>query len=248
MVSIIICSNNAAKYRACEAMYQRLFPPGTMEMVRIADAKSLAEGYNRGIAQAAGEHLLLVHDDVEILSPDLAERLDAHLARFDIVGLAGTSLLMHSMWVTAGPPFIHGQIAHPSPKGGFVVDLYSASCRFYEKMQALDGLFLAMRKEVALKIGFDEATFDGFHLYDLDFTFRAYLAGLSLAVVCDVHALHHSVGQYDQVWSMYGSRFYEKHVARLSPISRMEGSWGWIRAVNRDEIRAAMTPRVWGQS
>ncbi len=41
-------------------------------------------------------------------------------------------------------------------------------------IQALDGVFMAMRRKVATSIPFDEALFDHFHLYDLDFSFRAY--------------------------------------------------------------------------
>jgi hypothetical protein len=41
----------------------------------------------------------------------------------------------------------------------------------------MDGVFLAMRREVALSIGWDFETFDGFHGYDVDFTLRAANAG-----------------------------------------------------------------------
>jgi GT2 family glycosyltransferase len=248
MTSIIICTANDAKYRACEQMYARLFPAGSMEMVRIADARSLAEGYNRGVRAARGEHLIFVHDDVEILSTDLAEQVSEHLQEFDIIGLAGTSLLVHPMWLASGPPFIHGQVGHPNVEGGFKVDIYSASCRAFEKIEAVDGLFIAARRDAALKIGFDETVFDGFHLYDIDFTYRAHLAGLKVGVVCDIHALHHSTGQYDQRWAEYAERFQRKHQGSLPPPAAREFTWGYVLATNRDAIRAAMTPRTWGRS
>lgn len=248
MTSIIICTTDDAKYRECEQMYARLFPAGSMEVVRISDAKSLAEGYNRGIRAARGEHLILVHDDVEILSPDLPQRISEHLGHFDIIGVAGTSLVLHPMWLAAGPPFIHGQVGHPHAAGGFKVDIYSASCRVFEKIEALDGLFIAARRDAALKIGFDETTFDGFHLYDMDFTFRAHRAGLKLGVVCDIHALHHSLGQYDERWAVYAERFHHKHGAQLPPASSREFLWGFVVTPTRDAIRAAMTPRIWGRA
>jgi GT2 family glycosyltransferase len=248
MISIIICTTNDAKYRACEQMYGGLFPSGSMELIRIADAKSLAEGYNRGARAARGEHLLFVHDDVEILSPDLQERLQAHLEQFDVVGLAGTSWVMHPIWFAAGPPFIHGQVAHPTGEGGFRVDIYSADSRVFEPIEALDGLFMAMRREVALKIGFDEVTYDGFHLYDLDFTYRVHLAGLKQAVVCDIHALHHSMGHYQVEWNEYAKLFHAKYSPRYGPGSVREFAWGWVLAANREAIAAAMTPKFWGRS
>jgi hypothetical protein len=83
-------------------------------------------------------------------------------------------------------------------------------------MQALDGVMLAMRAEVARSLRFDEATFDHFHLYDLDFTFRAHLAGLQLAVCRDLVLLHASRGSYDACWDTYRERFERKFAGRLS--------------------------------
>jgi len=39
--------------------------------VRIPDARSLAEGYNRGLRRARGDLLLFSHDDVRIVTPGL---------------------------------------------------------------------------------------------------------------------------------------------------------------------------------
>lgn len=38
---------------------------------------------------------------------------------------------------------------------------------------ALDGVFVACRRAAAAAVAYDAATFDGFHLYDLNFTPRA---------------------------------------------------------------------------
>ena len=64
-------------------------------------------------------------------------------------------------------------------------------------IQALDGVFMAMRREVATAIPFDAEAFDGFHLYDLDFSFRAHRGGFRLAVCRDVVLIHESTGSYD---------------------------------------------------
>src|SRR5687767_12327904 len=103
MTSIIICSIDEKKFGRTAAMYGRLWRADEHEVIRIADARSMAEGYNRGMAMARGEALIFVHDDVELLTPDAADRVSAHLKRFDIVGVAGTSLLGHPRWLQAGP-------------------------------------------------------------------------------------------------------------------------------------------------
>ncbi|HEX8525205.1 MAG TPA: glycosyltransferase [Tepidisphaeraceae bacterium] len=239
--SIIICSVNDAKFRACETMYGKLCGAGSMELVRISDARSLAEGYNRGIAQSTGEFLLLVHDDVELLDDQLRARLEQHFQHVDLIGLAGTSLVGHPMWLKAGPPYIHGQVAHPQPEGGFMVDIYGVSNRLVRDIQALDGLFLAMRRAAATQLRFDEQTFDGFHFYDMDFTFSAYQQGLRLGVACDIPVIHHSTGTFDNIWNGYATRFYRKHVAKLSPLPAKEFAWTWVKIPDRDAVRAVMT-------
>src|SRR4051812_22437914 len=99
MLSIIICSIDDAKFSATEQMYARLLPAGSYEMIRIPDAKGLAQGYNRGIRLSRGEHLLFVHDDLEILSEDFADRFFAHMEKCDVLGLAGTTSLTGSSWI-----------------------------------------------------------------------------------------------------------------------------------------------------
>ena len=101
------------------------------EVVRVADARSLAEGYGRGIAQSRGDVLVLSHDDVEVISDDLPGRLRRHLGAFDLVGVAGTTRLAGPSWLSAGPPYIYGQIVHPVPPRlgappEFSVDVYGA--------------------------------------------------------------------------------------------------------------------------
>ena len=81
-------------------------------------------------------------------------------------------------------------------------------------MQTLDGFFLAARREAAIAIGFDAATFDGFHFYDLDFTYRAHAAGLKLAVTTEVCALHRSLGNFGEDWRRYTQHDFVRQLAR----------------------------------
>ena len=247
MTTIIICSPDSAKFQKTAAMYARFWPRDQLQVFHIPDAKSLAEAYNRAIRAAGGETIIFSHDDIEILSPDLAQRLAAHLARFDIVGVAGTTLMGHPRWLQAGPPYLFGQVAHPIPEGGFMVDIYGAPRRAIGQIQALDGLFLAMKTPVARALMFDEQTFDGFHGYDVDFTFRAYQAGYRLAVACDIQVLHESPGNFDQTWETYARRFIDKHVSRLALLPPKEFNWAWAKVDHKDAVREVMTPLSWDE-
>lgn len=244
-LSIIICSIDDAKFNTVAQMYSRLLPTGSFQIARVSDAKSLAQGYNRGIAATTGDYIILSHDDIEFLSPDFAQRLAEHLAHFDLIGIAGTTRLCHPMWIKAGFPHIFGQVAHPHELGGYMVDIYSATRRTVPKIQALDGLFLAMHRRVAAAIPFDEQTFDGFHCYDVDFSFRAHLAGFRLAVACDIPILHYSKGKFDDAWEPFAQRFLAKHIDRLTPVAPNEFLWGWIRAPDKTALLEVMTPISW---
>jgi hypothetical protein len=76
-----------------------------------------------------------------------------------------------------------------------------------------------MRAEVAREIQFDQITFDHFHLYDIDFSFRAYLRGYRLAVCRDFFLFHDSLGSFDAVWEEHRERFESKFAESLPPQS-----------------------------
>jgi len=246
MISVIVCSIDPVRYAAVEATYRAAIGNEPWELIGIHDARSLAEGYTRGVARAQGETIILSHDDVEILSPDLPRRLRSHLEHFDLIGVAGTTRLCDGRWISAGPPYIFGQICHFQPDRRTVaVDIYNAPRRVIENIQALDGVFMAARRAVFDKVAFDAATFDGFHLYDLDFTFTAYQAGLRLAVVNDINLLHLSPGKLDEVWKGYVRLFETKWRGRLHPSPTTWHQWTGTVVRSRLHALEVMNPPYW---
>jgi GT2 family glycosyltransferase len=193
-------------------MYTRILPGAEVQIIGIHDAKSLAEGYNRGIEQSRGELLIFSHDDIEIFHDNLAPLLIDRLSTYDMIGVAGTRRLVGPMWMASGHNFIAGQIAEPDRKeGGYMIYQCGTWRRVIGGIQAMDGLFLATRRHLVQQLRFDAERFDGFHLYDVDFTYAAYRAGFRLAVCCDIPILHESSGQFGQIWQKYARRFVEKH-------------------------------------
>jgi hypothetical protein len=221
-VSVIICSVDTERFSRVTAMYENLLGEIEHEIVGIHDARSLAEGYNRGLAQARHEIAVLSHDDVAIVTPDFAARLLQALTRHDVVGVAGTRRMTGEAWHFAGHPNLQGQIGMPG-KDHTVVNVYGMDEPESGHLQALDGVFLAAPRDIARELGFDQDTFDGWHFYDLDFTYRAWLAGLDCATCNTLQVIHASMGGYDDNWLRYAGRFLEKHdgkVERAAPGSR----------------------------
>jgi len=216
-VSLVVCSIDEAKLERASASYRERLGAALVEIVALRDARSLAEAYNRGLDRARGDAIVFSHDDVEVLSPDFAARLEAHLAAYDVVGVAGTRQLCGGGWYFAGHPHDYMLVVSPHPDTGrSTLVIEGGGALVADRIQALDGLMLATRADAARSLRFDETTFDHFHLYDLDFTFRAHLAGLRLAVCRDLVLLHASRGGYDARWDAYRERFERKFAGRLA--------------------------------
>ncbi len=214
-VSVIVCSVTPQKFDRASANYRRLLDRVPHEIVGVHDARSLAEGYNRGMRRARGDVLVFSHDDIEIVSPDFAARLARVLDEHGLVGVAGTTRAVTASWLGAGWPHLCGQIGMPAAGGGYVVTVYGALARTVRGVQAMDGVWLAARRETAQRLGFDESTFDGWHGYDFDFSYRAHLAGERCAVACDLLIAHASAGAFQGDWRLYAERALAKHRAHL---------------------------------
>jgi GT2 family glycosyltransferase len=220
MISIIICSIDPGKFAAVSRNLADRLGDAPFEIIGIHDARSLSEAYNRGIARSRGDILIFCHDDIEILTPDFHARICSHLQTYDMVGCAGTSFLIDSKWAYAGDPFIHGIVAYPEDDAWPANRLFTVVWGGFKgaivgDIQALDGLFLAANRRVLDAVRFDDATFDGFHLYDIDFSYAAHLAGFKLAIFKDIVIVHQSHGNFGDEWTPYADKFMQKYQGRL---------------------------------
>ena len=209
-ISVVVCSDSDAQYTAMAASYGHALAGWPHEIVRIADAKSLADGYTRGIVRATGEIVVFTHDDVEILAADFGERLVRRLGECDVLGIAGANRATGPAWAFAGWPYLHGSVIYPDGSG-YRVTAYSRTVPVAHGIRVIDGVFLAMKREIAVAIGWDAETCDGFHGYDVDFTLRAAQAGLCLAVASDLGVVHTSYGSFDERWEDTAMKLITRH-------------------------------------
>jgi hypothetical protein len=219
-VSILVCSIHADRLERMQRSFAATLGGREHEFIVIRDAKSLCEGYGRALANARHDIVVFSHDDVELISPDPFDALERALAEYDVVGIVGSRLLNGPGALWAGQPHLRGFVAYPPrhPGGPHRATLYSLETGVMGGMESLDGLLMAARRTAALRVGFDAATFDGFHCYDIDFTYRAKLAGLRVAVTTEVMALHASEGSFDEKWREYARRFQAKFPALVAPV------------------------------
>ncbi len=223
-LSIIICSRDDARYAKFIVECERALCSSHFEIIRIADAKSMCEGYNRGTVAATGELLLYCHDDIEFITDGVHRALIDALSDFDVVSCVGSSVVDGPTWMCRDATNSQGWIAAADPQSG----LYSVGIIGVPNPRSLlsagDGCFIACRRPVAQALRWDEATFDSFHLYDIDFCLRARHNGFRVGVARGGTINHLSQGSFDAVWREHAQRFLQKHSIPSGP----EATNQWI--------------------
>lgn len=219
-LSIVIVSRDDDRFAAVDAEYRRALAAWPHQRVRIRDAASMYDGYARGFAQCSGDIVVFSHDDIRIARDDFAARLADAMAATDVVGVAGTTLLTGPSMLGAGHPHLHGAITHDAAG--------SRACEFgvlspcgprIADAQGLDGVFIAARRKWIERIGFDAARLDGFHFYDLDFSYRSHLAGARVTIACDLALVHASRGTHDARYAAAQRQFAAKFPQLAAPES-----------------------------
>ncbi len=211
LVSVVACSIDPARFGRLRETYARAFGSVPWELIGIHDARSFAEGYERGFAKAKGEAIVFSHDDIDLLSADLGGALSRALAAADVVGVVGTTKLLGPAHSWGGTAHTRGRVVQPVRGGpGLELVLCNLAPGVTTGLEAIDGVFMATGRETVEAIGFDAGTFDGFHLYDLDFSYRANLAGRKVAVTSEIVLKHDSEGEFDDAWQEYANRFLAK--------------------------------------
>jgi hypothetical protein len=157
------------------------------QAVTFENRTGLPELYNRQIrSNPEIDNLVFIHDDVWIEDPFIVDRVAEGLARFDIIGVAGTRrrlprqpswMFLDEQWTRDEPQHLSGRVGHGAHPFGelSVYGPIPAPC------ELLDGVLLAARKSTLIQ---NDVFFDprfAFHFYDMDFCRTARAKGLRLA-------------------------------------------------------------------
>jgi tetratricopeptide (TPR) repeat protein len=216
--TIVVCSIDAARQARAVALYRRLFSGYQSEIVAIRHPRSLAEAYNHAAASSTADVVLMSHDDIDVLAPDFAQRLSRMLAEHDAVGVVGSTRMQGPAIGWSGHPHLRGWITHRTPGDStWRVDVLDPR-PVADGIAILDGVLLACRRKVLIAVPFDAVNFDGFHLYDLDWSYRVSRAGFRIAVTGELLLVHASRGRYGPAWQHHAERFCAKHdIGRAEP-------------------------------
>ncbi len=206
MISIIVCTRKSSISDAHLANIKQTIGVAfeTICIDNSANRLSIFEAYNRGVEQAKGDILVFAHDDIVFLTQNWGQILLTSLAnkQTGIAGVLGGHLIDETSvsWTSSG--FYSGQVIQVSH--GERTTFNHNDAALGSSVVALDGMLLAMRKELFEHnmLKWDADTYKGFHFYDLDICMQAVSHGYQVQVV-PIMLEHHSLGAFNQ--SFYDS-------------------------------------------
>jgi glycosyl transferase family 2 len=240
-------------YRRCaEPGIRRAAEPDSVVFDAPA-AGTIARSYNALLDRAAAldglEALVLVHQDAELMSPELCSTIRATLAdpEVGLIGCVGAVGVRSIAW-WEGSVTLASFINRYDDHGGG--DLHSFSWNWGDappyaqtgEVETLDGFVLVFAPWAVRGIRFDEQL-GTFHGYDLDYCLRVREAGRKV-VTADFRAIHHRPLEMlpaPDEWIDAHIRVAEKWDGRMPRIGDEPGTWREraLRAeAERDAARA----------
>ena len=205
MISIIISSYKQNYFEALvENIHDTIGQEVVFEIIQIWNpgTMGLCEAYNSGAEKAKFDNLLFIHEDILFQSNNwgilLIEKLN--LPECGVIGVAGNPYysFVPASWWHSKYNKTHYIQTFSENNSVFNDKLNFISGNEIEEVKALDGVFMACKKNVYDKIKFDESI-KGFHGYDLIFSLMASKKYKNY-VISNILINHFSNGTFSLEW------------------------------------------------
>lgn len=198
---------------------------------------TIFESCNAILDQATGleglEALVLVHQDAELVTPELCAIVRGALADPDVgvVGCVGAVGVRSIAWWEGAVTLASFANRYDEHGGGdlpgFSWDWADAPPYAHTgEVETLDGFVLVLSPWAVREVRFD-AALGGFHGYDLDFCLQVRERGRKV-LTADFRAVHHRplqmIGDLDE-WQRAHARIAEKWDGRMPHVGQAAGSW-----------------------
>ena len=213
MISIIVCSRYPSLSDSLSSNISQTIGE-SFETISIDNSNnrlSIFGAYNQGVKQAKGDILMFMHDDIVFRTQNWGQVIAKSLEDMQtgVVGVLGGHIIDETSvsWTSSG--FYSGQVIQVA--NGTTTTYNHNEAGLGNTVIALDGMLLAMRKELFDKetLKWDSSTYNGFHFYDLDICMQAVSQGYQVKAV-PILLEHRSLGAFNQ--SFYDScrAFHQK--------------------------------------
>jgi len=215
MISIVYCTREENKQH-CEHLLKVCGNPNVEVIEYINKGEGLTKFYNKGLNETKHDIVLFIHDDVIIDSKQIASKIvrmfDNNLD-YGIIGVAGTKYMSESGRWWDKPKSMYGRVAHTHEGKTWLSEYSPDQNKRLEETIIVDGLFFAVNKN-RIKKQFDESV-QGFHFYDVDFSFQNHLEGVKVGVTTEIKVTHKSIGMTNDQWELNRQVFAEKFKDKL---------------------------------
>ena len=182
---------------------------------------SICEAYNKGAEKSKYDYLLFIHEDVEFETRGWGKILTEKyftLPNCGILGLAGNRKKFHL------PGGVNSGLAQSTllflRHKGEVKKAYEIYDDSPIQVKVVDGVFLAMKREVWKKLKFDE-TIKGFHFYDIDISLRAAEIYQNY-LIHDFYFVHFSKGNFGKEWLQTCIKFNKRNFYKFDNPTKLE--------------------------
>ncbi|WP_264602899.1 glycosyltransferase family 2 protein [Rhodobium gokarnense] len=206
------------------------------ELDRSADVRVLPHPHpfnfsainNRGVAEARGEVIALLNNDIEILNEDWLSEMVGHALRPEI-GCVGAKLHYPDGRIQHGGVIIgiggmagHAHLYQPGERAGYYGRLVVA-----QNLSAVTGAAMVMRKEIFQGVGGFEEEHLGVALNDIDLCLKIRKAGYRIVWTPFARMIH-----YESVSRGLDKDDPEKRARHEREKAYMRSAWG--ETLNRD--------------
>ncbi|MFW5650262.1 MAG: glycosyltransferase [Acetivibrio ethanolgignens] len=181
-VAFIVCTNNEAIMSETEKYIDNLYLPEGMEkeVIKIRDACSMTEGYNRALKRSNAKYKVYMHQDVFILNKTLiADCMDIFSKNPEVglLGLIGCQKLPQNgiWWEGTG---CKGKTLEDNLQSVKLLDLGDVK-ECWEPAQAVDGQIMITQYDIPWR----EDICQGWHFYDTSQCLEFARYGYKVAIV-----------------------------------------------------------------
>ena len=214
-------------------------------VIRNGDNRGFPVGVNQAAEAAAGEFLLLLNNDTELLGDSLGTALRFLAANPDVGAAGGRIILLDGTLQEAGCTFWRDGHAFQYGRGG---SPSAAEHLFQRDVDYCSAAFLMTRRQLFAKMGGLDAAFSPGYFEDGDYCIRLWRAGWRVVYLPQVAILHYenaSAACNEKTRALYERNhlyFTQKHADWLAWQSPF-GTPPWVmRDSHDDRLRVLYLP------
>ena len=223
MISVVICSVKKVLAQQVKANIDKTIgvPWEAIIIDNTNPSRAIAQVYNEGAGMAQFPIVCFAHEDITFETTGWGEKLLNHFNTdpgLGMIGVAGSNYKSKTLsgWMTFIQSCDRCNILHLDAAGK-ITKLYfdQPPAKSLKYVVTLDGVFLSTRREILANIHFDEKMLKGFHVYDLDISYRISRQ-YRVAVCFDIEIIHYTEGgDFGNSWVDYTLEWHKKYSGQL---------------------------------